>query len=196
MLYSPSLDEITPAELEFKQKIQKENADFEKASCNDNNTILNTPFTIEEVRKSVNKAKLNKVAGIDGIVYDVLKNESAISIMTKLFNLCFSCHMVPDIWVQALIFPIPKSRLNDPRVPLNYRGISLLSVVSKLYTSILNVRLNKFSEDNDLIVNEQNGFRSDRSCLDHIFTLQNSLRIRNKLKSQTFCAFIDLKKSF
>ena len=69
-------------------------------------------------------------------------------------------------------------------------------MVSKLYTSALNIRLNYFAEDNDLIVEEQNGFRSDRSCLDHIFTLQNTLRIRNELNSQTFCAFIDFKKAF
>ena len=139
---------------------------------------------------------MHRAAGLDGIVYDVLKNEAAVCIMTKLFNLCFVCHMVPDHCVQALIFPIPKSRLNDHRVPLNYRGISLLSVVSKLYTSILNIRLNKFSENNGHIVDEQNGFRADRSCLDHIFVLQNTLRIRNKLNTQTYCAFIDFKKAF
>ena len=47
-----------------------------------------------------------------------------------------------------------------------------------------------------MIVEEQNGFRSDRSSLDHIFVLQNTLRIRNELNSQTFCAFIDFKKTF
>ena len=71
-----------------------------------------------------------------------------------------------------------------------------MSVISKLYTSALNIRLNKFAESNDLIVDEQNGFRADRSCLDHIFVLQNALRIRNELNSQTFCAFIDFKKAF
>ena len=144
----------------------------------------------------INKSKARKAPGIDGIVYDILKNETTAILLTKLFNLCYTYHKVPDIWVQALIYPIPKSSLNDPRIPLNYRGISLLPVISKLYTSALNIRLNKFAENNDLIVNEQNGFRGDRSCLDHIFVLQNTLRIRNELNNQTFCAFIDFKKAF
>ena len=67
-----------------------------------------------------------------------------------------------------------------------------------LYLLILlySIRLTKFAEENELIVNEQNGFRADRSCLDHIFTLHNVLRIRNKQNSETFCAFIDFKKAF
>ena len=81
-------------------------------------------------------------------------------------------------------------------VPLNYRGISILPVISKLYTATLNKRLNIFTENNDTIVNEQNGFRAGRSCLVHIFVLQNTLRIRNQLNSETYCAFIDVKKAF
>ena len=121
-LYCPSLEDVTPAEMEFKQQIIRENMEFEMQPC-DNSNVLNEPLTSAEVLKVVNKSKLHKAAGLDGIVYDVLKNEAAVCIMTKLFNLCFVCHMVPDHWVQALIFPIPKSRLNDPRVPLNYRLI-------------------------------------------------------------------------
>ena len=133
---------------------------------------------------------------MDGLVYDVLKNEPSIDLLTRLLNLCFENRIVPAAWLQALIYPIPKSLQNDPRVPLNYRGISLLPVISKLYTATLNKRLNIFTENNDTIVNEQNGFRPGWCCLDHIFVLQNTLRIRNQIKSETYCAFIDFKKAF
>ena len=194
-LYSPSLENITTEQLEFKEHIKAENEKFEKNPCDISPTI-NIPFTVEEVVKVIGKSKNNKAPGIDGIVYDVLKNEPSAIVMTALFNMCFETHLVPDIWVQALIHPIPKSSLNDPRIPLNYRGISLLSVISKLYTSALNTRLNGYLESNEFIVNEQNGFRADRSCLDHIFVLHNTLRIRNQLNNHTFCAFIDFKKAF
>ena len=162
----------------------------------DNTSYINQPFFRDEISKVVCKSKTNKAPGIDGIVYDVLKNELTTDLLTTFFNLCFENHKVPEIWVQALIYPIPKSPTNDPRVPLNYRGISLLSVISKLYTAALNARLNNYTETNGYIVNEQNGFRPDRSCLDHIFVLKNVLRIRNELNTQTFCAFIDFKKAF
>ena len=45
-------------------------------------------------------------------------------------------------------------------------------------------------------MNEQNEFCEGRSCLDHIFTLHNILRIRNYSNELTFCAFIDFKKAF
>ena len=54
----------------------------------------------------------------------------------------------------------------------------------------------EYTESNGFVVNEQNGFRADRSCLDHIFVLHNVLRIRKQLKEHNFCAFVDFKKAF
>ena len=45
-------------------------------------------------------------------------------------------------------------------------------------------------------MNEQNGFRPDRSCLDHIFTLNDLIRIRKGKNEETFCSFIDFQKAF
>ena len=53
------------------------------------------------------KSKANKAPGIDGIVYDVLKNENFISLLTNLFHLCYESHKVPDVWLQSHIHPIP-----------------------------------------------------------------------------------------
>ena len=83
-----------------------------------------------------------------------------------------------------------------PYVPLNYRGISLLSCIGKIYTSILNHRLNDYLENNKLIVEEQNRFRKHRSCDDHIFTLATIINNRNLIGKNTFCAFIDMSKAF
>ena len=75
---------------------------------------------------------------------------------------------------------------------MNYRGISLLSCISKLYSSIMNKRITQYLEENDILAEEQNGFRSGRSCEDHVFTLSSV--IRNN--ASVFMAFIDLKKAF
>ena len=77
---------------------------------------------------------------------------------------------------------------------MNYRGITLLSVVSKVYTSILNERLSKWCEENNIIVEEQGGFRKGRGCVDQIFVLAGI--INNRKNQQTYCCFIDLKKAF
>lgn len=195
-LYAPPVN-ITDNQRLFKESIKLENDKFECTDTSDQDSpLLNASFSNAEISKAIYKSKKHKAPGLDGIIYDILKNQPSVEILTQLFNLCFENHKVPKAWLQALIHPIPKSSTNDPRIPLNYRGISLLSVVSKLYTATLNTRLNKFAEQHKLFVNEQNGFREGRSCLDHIFVLQNTLRIRNQLNTHTYCAFIDFKKAF
>ena len=110
--------------------------------------------------------------------------------------MCFVYNVIPSVWRDSIISPIPKSSKKDPCVPLNYRGISLLSCLYKLYTSLLNNRLTMHCENNDLLVDEQNGFRAGRGCQDHIYTLSSVIRNRKSKKLDTFCAFVDFKKAF
>ena len=72
----------------------------------------------------------------------------------------------------------------------------MLLVISKLYTSLLGGRIGDFLENNVILVDEQNGFRPNRSCVDHIFTLCDLPRIRKAQNLETFCSFIDFQKAF
>jgi hypothetical protein len=47
-----------------------------------------------------------------------------------------------------------------------------------------------------LFADEQNGFRSKRSCEDHLFVLSSIIRQRKASKLQTFVAFVDMEKAF
>ena len=134
--------------------------------------------------------------GVDYIPNEIIKQPGLHYALFKLFVSIFDKGIVPSIWLKAIINPIPKGSSKDPYVPLNYRGISLLSCISKTYTSLINERINKFCEQNDLLVDEQNGFRKGRSCADHLFTLTSVIRNRLSEKKSTFCAFIDMEKAF
>ena len=68
--------------------------------------------------------------------------------------------------------------------------------MSKMYGSILNSRLITYLENNEIIVDEQNGFRRNRSCVDHVFVLNSILKNRLNQSLHTFAAFLDLKKAF
>ena len=68
--------------------------------------------------------------------------------------------------------------------------------VAKIYSSILTHRLQNFLEKNNILVDEQNGFRAARSCIDHIFVLTTVLRNRKSKGMGTFVAYIDYKKAF
>ncbi len=52
--------------------------------------------------------------------------------LKKLFQYYFDTGLLPSCWNKAIIKPIPKSCSKDPRVPLNYRGINLLSSIKHM----------------------------------------------------------------
>ena len=156
----------------------------------------NIPISRDEIEKVVFRAKNGKSVGPDKIPYEILKFPSVIDALYSLFNFCLDSGLIPSIWRKAIITPIPKDSTKDPRIPLNYRGISLLCAVSKLYSSVLNARLLPYLENNGLLVDEQNGFRSGRSCQDHVFSACTVIRDRLSQKKSTFATFIDLQKAF
>ena len=116
--------------------------------------------------------------------------------MWKLFTTYFEIGMIPSTWLKAVVSPIPKGAKKDPYTPLNYRGISLLSCVYKVYSGILNTRVVNYCEMLDIFVEEQNGFRRGRSCQDHKFSLTSIIQDKLDKKEEVFTAFIDLEKAF
>ena len=83
----------------------------------------------------------------------------------------------------------------DPYNPLSYRPISLISIPCKIYADVLNMRLSTWLEENELLAEEQNGFRKKRSCLDHIYSLISVIKNRKLKRQQTYVCFIDAKKA-
>lgn len=79
-------------------------------------------------------AKNGSARGFDRIPYDVLKFRAVIAVLNEPFQLIFDCSIIPSIWRKSTNVPI----LKDQRIPLHYRGNSLLSCVNKLYTSFIN----------------------------------------------------------
>jgi hypothetical protein len=124
-----------------------------------------------------------------------MKNYDAKCILHKFFNLCFKTGLSPVDWDFSDIKPIPKKD-KDPRDPLQNRCITIMCCVAKVYSKILNLRLQKYLESNKILVEEQNGFRACRSCIDHLFVLCTVLRNRKLSGKDTFLCYIDYKKAF
>ena len=157
---------------------------------------LNKEISIKEVKDAIVRAKLRKAAGIDGIKAEVLKNNASITLLHKICNLCFMTGQVPSCWNQSVISPIPKESSKNALLPGNYRGIALISVPCKIYCDILNKRMSKWLEENSELVDEQNGYRKDRNCIDQLYVLNSIIEKRIKSKQNTFVSFIDMRKAF
>lgn len=158
--------------------------------------ILNSDITFQEVTESILHLKANKAAGADGIIPEIFKQSSGkiTPFLVHLFNTVFSSGQYPEAWTEAIIHPLHKK--GNIHEPDNYRGISLLNVCSKLYSYIINKRLTRWVEDNDVLGDIQAGFRKDHSTIDHIFTLLSMIQRHLLRNRKLYVAFIDFRKAF
>ena len=184
---------VDSMEREYQEMVREHNEDIHGINHID---ILNQPLTLDEVRKAVLRAKKRKAVGLDELPAELLQNETAIEILYRIFTHCFENATIPSIWQEGIIHPIFKPSNSDIRDPLHYRGITLMCASYKMYCDILNTRLSKWLEDNNLLADEQNGFRALRSCIDHVYALYSIINNRMLKKSDTFCCYIDVKKAF
>ena len=79
-----------------------------------------------------------------------------------------------------MIMPIYKNK-GDKGDFDNYRGITILSCLGKLFTSVINFRLNKYANELNLINENQTGLWKSYSNLDHIFLLNAIIDIFSKM---------------
>ena len=86
----------------------------------------------------------------------------------KLCNMAFGSDDIPEDLKSAVIVPLHKGKGKMIKCK-NYRGIRLLSGVSKIYADILVDRVRSVTRG--LIYDEQGGFRVGRGYVDQIFTL-------------------------
>jgi len=161
-----------------------------------NTDSLESDITEDEIKAAITHLKTEKAAGPDETVAEMFKYTTVIVIpyLKKLFNAIFDTGRFPRSWSKSLIVPLHKKGSVD--VPDNYRGISLISVLSKLFTFVLHQRLQCWTEENKIIAEEQAGFRKGYSTIDNVFVLHSIIQkylIRHK---KLYVAFIDYKKAF
>ena len=190
ILVTLSVENVNMSDLfnHFKKLNEGANEDIPTARDDFDNAYLNRPIILEEVQEVIVKLKNHKAPGFDGVTNEYIKYsfERIGDTLTNIFNLTLSTGNFPEIWLLGIIKPIYKKKglQSDPN---NYRGITLVSCLSKVFTGVLNRRLSEFLEING---------RANFSTIDHIFGLH--LLIENFLAKgkKLYCAFIDYAKAF
>lgn len=166
---------------------------FTQKTCD----ILDRPVSVGELKIALAKCKNKKAPGLDLISYEFYKNlpEEGLAYLSQAFSLILAEASCPKDWADIVTFLLFKK--GDKKSLDNYRGISLINSISKIFFSILNSRLVSFCDIHNLLPENQCGFRGGRSCADHIFTLSSiiSLYVNHK-KRKLYVAFIDFKKAF
>ena len=152
--------------------------------------------TVDVVRKLLSKLNESKAAGLDNIPNKLLKMAGDIVApsLTQIFTKSISTGVFPTEWKLARVSPIFKKGKRDD--PNNYRPISIIPTVAKIFEKIVYDQLCEYLNDNNLLTHCQSGFRSLHSTLTALIEATNcwSVNIDNGLVNGVI--FIDLKKAF
>lgn len=182
---------------DFKNRVEKEIIEIEKESKDVFVEELDGPISTAEISEQLKVLKSWKAGGLDGFRNELLKlcnSKEGLGMLAVLLNEIWDKECLPDEMAIGRIVTLFKG--GDVYDCGDYRGISLLSVVYKLFSAILNRRLTRYCEKNGILEEEQGGFREDRGCIDQVFSLYSIVGERMGDGKDTFMCFIDIKKAY
>jgi hypothetical protein len=147
---------------------------------------LNGKITENEVLLAAKYMKNGKAPGYDMVVNEYIKSTMHLflPLYVELFNRILDNGVIPECWTLGIILPIYRKK-GDPKNPDSHRGITLVSPIGKLFTTIINTRLSKYADIAEIIPNIQAGFRKGYSTLDNIFCLHVLIDIHLSLEKKT-----------
>lgn len=149
---------------------------------------------MEELKEAIQRLKNGKAPGNDKITTEMVKNmgEEGRQFLLEILNKIWEEEKIPSDWELGLIVPIFKK--GDNKDCNNYRGITLLSTINKIYEHILEKRLRLVIEPK--LIESQSGFRKGRSTQDHVFTIKEIINKSQMSGKTTYLAFVDMEKAF
>lgn len=153
------------------------------------------PPTLQEVLQAIKQMKNHKAPGKDNLTAEILKaggTTTAKWLHEIIYDIWTKEAMVED-WTLATITRLYKGK-GDKQSCDNYRGISLLTVASKIFSRIILNRIQPLLDKQ--LLEQQAGFRPKRSTIDHIFSLKMVMEKSREFNKSLHICFIDLRKAY
>lgn len=169
-----------------------------RTECDAQNSILISwrPTNLEEIELLIDAIDVNKSSMIENINTRLLKDCLYLTMdkICILFNKILSDGIFPTAWKNACVIPIFKN--GNKKTVSNYRPISLLPLISKLFEKIIHKRLYNFLNDKRFFSPQQCGFRPDLGTDDSIASMLNHIYCNLNEQTPTLAIFFDLSKAF
>ena len=188
-------DAFNKAFLSFSQ-LDSDKADLPELNYKTDSRLANIIIRESEVLDILKSLDTSKATGPDGISAKMLK-ETATSIapsLTKLFQKSFKKGQIPKLWKEANVLPLHKK--DDKASFANYRPISLLSVVSKVYEKLIFKHVYNYLRDNNLISIHQSGFTPGDSTVNQLLYMYDLFCKALNDKKDVRIVFCDQSKAF
>jgi len=148
------------------------------------------------IAKLMRNLNPHKATGPDGVPARLLKeiaNEIAPAIST-LFQATLNQGTIPAVWKEALVVPLFKK--GNRSSPVNYRPVSLTSILCKLCEHVIHSAIINHLSANKILCDAQHGFRKSRSCDTQLILTINDLAKGLEDKEQTDLILLDFSKAF
>ncbi len=152
--------------------------------------------TEEEILALLQTLDASKASGPDGVSIRMLKGTAAsiAPSLTMLLNISIRSGRFPNCWKQSSLVPVPKASAHD--CPINYRPISLLSVVSKVLERYIHSINTSHLNVNHPISQQQWGFQRGKSTVTSLLTVIHDWLMILESGKEVCSVFINLKKAF
>lgn len=177
-------------------KLEQSSMNIHYAPAFNTNEMLDRSITVREVRTVLDITKPNKAPGEDRIPYEFFTNatDEFLLQLTNVYNKIYAEASIDEEFQKTVIFPIHKKGSLDDAA--NYRGISFMNCVAKIFMGILTERLGKWIEENNILVEHQAGFRKSYSTADNIYNLASIVHITLAEKKKVYAFFVDFRAAF
>lgn len=158
--------------------------------------LAHIEITSDEINTIILNLKLNKATGPDKIHNRLLK--AAITNLSNplsiFFNRCLREGRFPKSWKVANVIPLYKK--GDKEQCNNYRPISLLSCVGKLFERCVYKHVYNYLISNNIITSAQSGFQTGDSTVYQLLSIYDNLCQNYDSATTTQSIFFDISKAF
>ena len=168
-----------------------------QGKVNPKNALFNFKLvTSKDITLIIKSLNTSTSPGYDNIPVSLLKDgmNELSKPLTNLINKCIAQSVFPSAEKKARIIPIYKS--SEQKLMTNYRPISVLPVLSKVFELTVHHQLYEYLEENNLLSNVQFGFRKNRSSQHAVTLLTDHIRTHIDRGECTGAVFMDLSKAF
>ena len=163
-----------------------------------NNKIDSFTITDDEIKHLLKNINIGKATGPDNISANLLKmcGDTLVVPIKIIFLNILRTGIFPAQWKQANVTPVHKKK--DKQLVENYRPISLLPILSKIFERIVFKNLYNHLVANNLISKNQSGFRPGDSCSNQLLFLINEIHkaFDDKNCLEVRSVFLDMSKAF
>lgn len=181
---------------QLNNKLDNENLGTEFKLNKEYPTMFLDPVDEKTIYNAIIALKNSNSVGVDNISSNILKSviHFVVQPFTYLINLSLERGVFPEILKTAKVVPLHKK--GDLHLVDNYRPVSLLSTLSKIYERILYNRIIHFISRFNILNPQQHGFRKGKSTTSAIFDLLNVIYENIDDNKKTVGLFMDLSKAF